>query len=151
MVKEKNKIIGYTKGVFDLFHIGHLNILKAAKSMCDELIVGVTTDELAITRKNKKPVIEFSERIEIIRSLRYVDRAIPQEKMDELSDWHNLHFNKLFVGDDWKGTDRWIHLERDLSNYNVEIVYLPYTQKTSSTKLTKVIEIMLETASGAAI
>lgn len=92
--------LGYTSGVYDLFHIGHLNLLKNAKGLCDKLIVGVTIDEL-VQYKNKKSVIPFSERIEIVRSIKYVDAAIPQENIDKYQMWEKLHFDVLFVGDDW--------------------------------------------------
>ena len=104
-------IIGYTSGVFDLFHIGHLNILKKAKSMCDELIVAVTTDELMIHYKKKNAVIPFKERIEIVSNIKYVDKAVPQEDMDKIAAWEKYQFHKMFVGDDWKGTDKWISIE----------------------------------------
>lgn len=98
--------LGYTSGVYDLFHIGHLNLLKNAKGLCDKLIVGVTIDEL-VQYKNKKSVIPFSERIEIVRSIKYVDAAIPQENIDKYQMWEKLHFDVLFVGDDWFNTPNW--------------------------------------------
>ena len=126
-------IIGYTSGVFDLFHIGHLNILKKAKSMCDELIVAVTTDELMIHYKKKNAVIPFKERIEIVSNIKYVDKAVPQEDMDKIAAWDKYQFHKMFVGDDWKGTDKWISIEDKLRKYHAEVVYFPYTKGTSST------------------
>lgn len=126
------KVIGYTTGVFDLFHIGHLNILKKAKSMCDELIVGVTTDKLVLY-KNKKPVIPFKERIKIVESIKYVDKAVPQKNMNKILAWEEYKFNKMFVGDDWKGTDKWNELEIKFTKLNVKIIYFPYTKGTSST------------------
>jgi glycerol-3-phosphate cytidylyltransferase len=134
------KIIGYTTGVFDLFHIGHLNILKNAKSQCDYLIVGVTSDELSIINKGKNPIIPFKERMEIIKSIKYVDEVVPQESMDKYSAWKNLKFNKMFVGSDWKGTDKWKMLENQFREVNVEIIYFPYTEGTSSTIIRKIIE-----------
>jgi glycerol-3-phosphate cytidylyltransferase len=129
------KKIGYTTGVFDLFHIGHLNILKRAKMQCDYLIVGVTTDELSKAKKNKYPVIPYNERIEIVKSISYVDEVVPQTSMDKFEAWNRLRFDVMFVGGDWKGTDMWNKLEEQFSQLGVEIVYFPYTQHTSSTKL----------------
>lgn len=131
--------IGYTAGVFDLFHIGHLNILRNAKNNCDYLIVGITTDELAEKRKGKKPIIPFSERIEIVKNLKFVDMVVPQNTMNKKEIWENLKFNKMFVGDDWKGTPSWNNLEKEFNDINVEIVYLPYTTHTSSTILRDVL------------
>ena len=133
------KVIGYTTGVFDLFHIGHLNILKKAKSMCDELIVGVTTDKLVLY-KNKKPVIPFKERIKIIESIKYVDKAVPQKNMNKILAWEEYKFNKMFVGDDWKGTDKWNELEIKFKKLNVKIIYFPYTKGTSSTLINNTLE-----------
>jgi len=126
--------VGYTTGVFDLFHIGHLNILKNAKSQCDYLIVGVTTDDL-VSYKNKTAVIPFSERFEIVKSIKYVDKVVKQESMNKMDAWEKYHFNVMFVGSDWKGTEKWRSLENDFSKINVDIVYFPYTKATSSTKL----------------
>lgn len=127
-------IIGYTTGVFDLFHIGHLNILKRAKSQCDYLIVGVTVDEL-VSYKGKHAFIPFSERIAIVEAIKYVDRAVPQTSMDKMEAWKKYHFQKMFVGSDWKGTDIWNHWEREFAKVGTEIVYFPYTVTTSSTQL----------------
>jgi len=125
-------ILGYTAGVYDLFHIGHLNLLRNAKAMCDKLIVGVTTDEL-VAYKFKKAVIPFQERMEIIRSIRYVDAVIPQETMDKMEVWKKIKFDVMFVGDDWYKTDKWESLEKQFKELNVRIVYFPYTKGTSST------------------
>lgn len=126
--------IGYTTGVFDLFHIGHLNILKKAKEQCDFLIVGVTVDEL-VAYKGKKAFIPFEERMAIVQAIKYVDLAVPQMSMDKLEAWEKYKFNKMFVGSDWQGTDVWNHWETVFAARDVEIVYFPYTQKTSSTQL----------------
>lgn len=136
------KRIGYTTGVFDLFHIGHLRILERAKQNCDELIVGVTTDELSLTYKKKRPVIEFKERLEIVKSIKFVDLAVPQENMDKFKAWEKYKFNVMFVGDDWKGTPKWNKIEEDFSKVGVEICYFPYTKETSSTLIRKVLESM---------
>mgnify|MGYP000365562441 CR=1 FL=1 len=121
------KKIGYTTGVFDLFHIGHLNVLKRAKLECDYLIVGITSDELSISAKSKKPVIPFQERMEIVEAIKFVDEVVPQVNYDKEEAWNNLKFDKMFVGDDWKGTDKWNQLEKDFKKLNVEIHYFSYT------------------------
>ena len=127
--------IGYTTGVFDMFHIGHLNILKMAKEMCDFLIVGVTTDELCEQRKGKKPIIPFEERVEIIKSIRYVDKVVPQTNMDKMAAQKECGFNLMFVGSDWQASPEWKSLEMKMAEVGAEIVYFPYTNSTSSTKL----------------
>lgn len=138
--KEPIPTIGYTTGVFDLFHIGHLNILRQAKESCDYLIVGVTTDDLVQSRKNKTPIIPFAERVAIIESIKYVDKVVPQSHMDKYKAWEEYKFHKMFVGDDWKGTDKWIGYENELRPVGVEVVYFPYTKTTSSTLLRSVLE-----------
>lgn len=124
--------VGYAAGVFDLFHVGHVNILRNARAMCDRLIVGVTVDEL-VSYKNKKAVIPFEERIEIVRSSRYCDVAVPQETMDKMDAWQRYKFNIMFVGDDWYQNERWKGLDKEFSAVGVRIVYMPYTKTTSST------------------
>tara|TARA_X000000368_G_C22656112_1_gene547500 strand:+ start:28 stop:459 length:432 start_codon:yes stop_codon:yes gene_type:complete len=126
-------IIGYTTGVYDLFHIGHLSILNKAKKMCDKLIVGVTTDELMISYKNKKSVIPYEERSEIVSNIKSVDVVVPQDSMNKLDAWKKLKFNIMFVGDDWHDTPKWNLIEEDLKKQDVKIVYFPYTKGTSST------------------
>ena len=127
-------VIGYTTGVFDLFHVGHLNILKRAKEQCDYLVVGVTVDEL-VAYKGKKAFIPFEERAAIVEAIKYVDKVIPQTSMDKMAAWEKLHFHKMCVGDDWKGTATWNHWEEEFAKGGVEIVYFPYTAKTSSSEL----------------
>ena len=143
MRKTKLKSIGYTTGVYDMFHVGHLNLLKRARLECDYLIVGVTTDELCEERKGKRPIIPFVERMEIVEHIEFVDEVVPQVNMDKIEAWNNLKFNKMFVGDDWKGSEQWNEIEQKFSGRGVEIVYLSYTRHTSSTKLRKVIDLML--------
>lgn len=125
-------IIGYTSGVFDLFHIGHLNLLRNAKSMCDKLVVGVSTDEL-VGYKNKKAVIAHAERMEIVRSIRFVDSVIPQENMDKLEMWKKISFDIMFVGDDWYQSENWKEYEKKFKLVGIKIVFFPYTKGTSST------------------
>lgn len=128
-------IIGYTTGVYDMFHIGHLNILKRAKEQCDYLIVGVSTDELVQHDKNKTPVIPFSERMQIVEAIRYVDKVVPQLDKNKMDAWEKLHFNKMFVGSDWQGTPQWLGFEKQFAKVGVEIVYLSHTDGISSTIL----------------
>lgn len=138
-------VIGYTTGVYDMFHIGHLNIIKTAKSQCDYLIVGVSTDELVQREKNKTPVIPFEERIEIVSAIKYVDQVVAQENKDKLAAWHKYKFNKMFVGDDWKGTAAWDTYEKQFEPYHVEIVYLPHTDGISSSLLTEYVKRQINT------
>tara|TARA_B100001057_G_C22712011_1_gene896179 strand:- start:718 stop:1140 length:423 start_codon:yes stop_codon:yes gene_type:complete len=125
-------IIGYTTGVYDLFHVGHLNILNKAKQMCDKLIVGVTTDELIQDYKKKKSVIPYTERSEIVANIRCVDVVVPQETMNKIDAWKKFKFNIMFVGDDWHDTPKWNIIEEELKKQEVKIVYFPYTKGTSS-------------------
>ena len=133
-------IIGYTAGVYDLFHIGHLNLLKNAKGMCDKLIVGVTVDEL-VSYKNKKAFIPYEERIEMVRACRYVDAVVPQENMDKLSMCKKLGASYLFVGDDWYGTEEWENYEKEFKENNIKIIYFPYTNGISSTKIREILKV----------
>ncbi len=132
-------IIGYTAGVYDLFHIGHLNLLRNAKALCDKLVVGVTIDEL-VSYKGKKAVIPFEDRIEIVRSIKYVDVAIPQSDMDKLSMCKKLGASVLFVGDDWYDTEKWNLYEKQFSENGIKIIYFPYTKGISSTKISTIIK-----------
>ena len=124
--------IGYTTGVYDLFHIGHLNLLRKAKAQCDYLTVGVSTDDL-VEYKGKRAVIPFEERKEIVGAIKYVDQVVTQENMDKLEAWKKYHFDVMFVGDDWKGTDKWDKIEAELKEVGARVVYFPYTKGTSST------------------
>ncbi|EHK2356712.1 adenylyltransferase/cytidyltransferase family protein [Clostridium perfringens] len=127
--------VGYTTGVFDMFHIGHLNIIKRAKEQCDYLIVGVSTDELVQEYKNKKPIIPFYERCEIVKALEYVDKVVAQENRDKFWAWKKLNFDVMFVGDDWKGKSLFVEIEEEFKKVGVDIVYFPYTKDTSSSML----------------
>lgn len=137
---EKKKIIGYTTGVFDMFHIGHLNLLKKAKSQCDHLIVGVTTDKLCIEGKGVNPIISENERKEIVDSIKYVDETIFQNTYNKVDVYNKLKYDIIFVGDDWKGSPRWIELENKFNKLGVKIIYLKYTKGISSSKLRKKIQ-----------
>ena len=136
-------VLGYTSGVYDLFHIGHLNLLKNAKGLCDKLIVGVSVDKL-VEYKHKHPVIPFEERIEIVRSCKYVDAAIPQEELDKYKMWEKLHFDILFVGDDWYNSTSWKEMEEKFNKVGVQVVYFPYTKGTSSTILNETLKKIRE-------
>jgi glycerol-3-phosphate cytidylyltransferase len=136
-------VIGYTSGVYDLFHIGHLNLLKNAKGLCYKLIVGVSTDKL-VEYKHKRPVIPFEERIEIVRSCKFVDAAIPQEELDKYKMWEKLHFDVLFVGDDWYNTPSWKEMQEKFDKVGVRVVYFPYTKGTSSTLLNETLKTLRE-------
>ena len=132
---EKKKVIGYTTGVFDMFHVGHLKILRRAKEQCDYLIVGVSTDELCLSYKHKTPIIPFEERKQIIEAIKYVDEVVPQTNRDKFGAWEKIRFDKMFVGDDWKNSPLFSELEGRFKEVGVEIVFFPYTQNTSSTVL----------------
>lgn len=128
-------VIGYTTGVYDMFHIGHLNILRRAKEQCDYLIVGVSTDELVQNEKHKTPIIPFIERCEIISAIKYVDKVVPQKDKNKYAAWEKYHFDKMFVGSDWQGTEVWQKYEQQFAPLGVEIVYLDHTDGISSTIL----------------
>lgn len=134
-------VAGYAPGAYDMFHIGHLNILKRASLECDRLIVGVVSDEVVFQAKGKLPIVPFEERLEIVRSIRYVDDAVPDPHVDKFDSWRHLRFDVLFKGDDWRGTERGLKLEGQLSAVGARIVYFPYTIHTSSTALRKLISI----------
>lgn len=136
--------IGYTTGVYDMFHIGHLNILRRAKEQCDYLIVGVSTDDLVRLEKGKTPVIPYEERVAIVEALKYVDQVVPQVDKNKLAAWERYHFHKMFVGSDWEGTPQWKRYEEQLIPLGVEVIYLPHTNGISSTKLTGVIKQILD-------
>lgn len=129
--------IGYTTGVFDLFHIGHLNILKRAKEMCDFLVVGVTTDELCYKRKNKYPIICEAERVEIVSAIKYVDKVVLQKDMNKLCAVKSVNADAVFVGSDWKNTPTWNEYEKEFAEVGCKVVYLDHTDGISSTILRK--------------
>ena len=131
--------IGYTTGVFDMFHVGHLNILKRAKAQCEHLIVGVSTDELVKGYKGKIPIIPFEERFAIVGAIKYVDEVVPQTSMDKFKAWEQLKFNVLFHGSDWKDSDMYNAIVKQFSTIGVEVVFLPHTAGVSSTLLADVL------------
>lgn len=132
--------IGYAPGAYDLFHVGHLNLLRRAKEHCDYLIAGVVADEVLIKHKGVTPVIPLAERLEIVRSIRFVDAAHAAMTNDKIEIWKDLRFNVLFKGNDWQGTEKGNKLERDFAAVGVEVVYLPYTMSTSSSALRKTLQ-----------
>ena len=137
---EKKYKIGYTTGVFDMFHIGHLNILKHAKEQCEYLIVGVSTDEVVENYKHKVPVIPFDERIAIVEAIKYVDKVVPQTSMDKMEAYKKLKFDVLFHGSDWKGSEMYEKIVADFEKVGVDVLFLPHTDGISSTLIREKIE-----------
>ncbi|GAA1996993.1 adenylyltransferase/cytidyltransferase family protein [Nakamurella flavida] len=143
--------IGYAPGAYDLFHVGHLNILRHAKAHCDYLIAGVVSDEMCELTKGRRPVIPLAERMEIVRHISYVDEAVAEVVPEKLDTWRQVGFNVLFKGDDWRGTAKGEKLERDFAEVGVEIVYFPYTVHTSSSMLRRVLTGMTAESAPVAI
>ncbi len=135
---------GYTTGVFDMFHIGHLNIIKRAKEQCEYLIVGVSTDKLVEEYKHKKPIIPFEERFAIVESIKYVDRVVPQTTMDKYKAWEELKYDALFHGSDWKNSDMYNSIIEQFKDVGVDVVFLPHTEGVSSTLLSDVLHKVYE-------
>ena len=133
-------LTGYAPGVYDLFHVGHLNILRRARERCDHLIVGVVSDEMATLAKGRPPVIPFAERLDIVRAISIVDEAIAEVLPNKVDTWRQVPFDVIFKGDDWRGTPKGDRLERELGAVGVQVVYFPYTVHTSSTMLRRVLE-----------
>ena len=129
------KVIGYTQGTFDMFHIGHLNLIKNAKRHCDYLVVGVNSDDLVESYKNKRPIIPLDERVEIMRAIKYVDEVIVTNTLDKKEIWEKVRFNEIYIGDDWKGNERWEKTGQETEQLGAKLVFLPYTKDTSSTML----------------
>jgi glycerol-3-phosphate cytidylyltransferase len=138
------QIVGYAPGVYDLFHIGHLNILRHARSQCDYLVAGVVSDEMAELAKGRAPVVPLVERLEILRSICFVDAAFVETVPDKLETWKQVRFDVIFKGDDWRGTPKGDRLERDFEAVGVEVVYLPYTMHTSSTQLRRALDLLAQ-------
>jgi glycerol-3-phosphate cytidylyltransferase len=134
--------IGYAAGAFDLFHVGHLNLLRHSRAHCDFLIAGVVSDELLVTSKGRPPVIPLAERLEIVRQIRYVDEAIAETLPRKIDTWQRRPFDILFKGDDWRDTPKGLALEREFAAVGVEIVYFPYTMHTSSTSLRRTLDLL---------
>ena len=129
------KVIGYTQGTFDMFHIGHLNLIRNAKMHCDYLIVGVNADALVESYKHKKPIVPLEERAETVRAIRYVDQVIVTDTLDKGKIWNKIRFDEIYIGDDWKGNERWEKTGKQMEELGARLIYLPYTKDTSSTML----------------
>jgi glycerol-3-phosphate cytidylyltransferase len=132
--------VGYAPGVYDLFHVGHLNLLRNARGLCDRLVAGVLTDDLAAGAKGNPPVVPFEERIDIVRSIRFVDEAVAEDVPHKLEMWERLRFDVIVKGTDWQGTPAGHRLEADCATVGVEVLYVPYTHRTSSTQLRRVLD-----------
>ena len=135
METNKKYKLGFTQGTFDMFHIGHLNLLKHAKEQCEILIVGVNSDELVLQYKNKTTIINESDRLEIVKALRVVDDAVLCHTLDKEIAWENIHFDAIFIGSDWKGNARWKRTEQEMAQHGTVVIYLPHTDGISSTIL----------------
>ncbi|WP_432146976.1 adenylyltransferase/cytidyltransferase family protein [Streptomyces sp. bgisy084] len=138
--------VGYAPGVYDLFHVGHLNILRHAKSQCDYLVAGVVSDEMAVEAKGQTPVIPLVERLAIVRSVQFVDAAFVETVPDKLETWQQIRFDVIFKGDDWQGTSKGDKLERDFATVGVDVIYFPYTVSTSSSLLRSVLDELANSA-----
>jgi glycerol-3-phosphate cytidylyltransferase len=132
-------VVGYASGVFDMFHVGHLNILRRARLECDYLIAGVTTDDACERIKGKRPVVPLHERMEIVQNIRFVDQAVPDDTEDKINMWYALQFDVMFKGNDWEGTERGDRMVAQFAEVGVKVIFLPYTPETSSTMLRDVI------------
>ncbi len=144
------KVVGYAPGAYDMFHVGHLNILRQAKQHCDYLIAGVVSDEMCLLTKGKLPVVPLAERMEIVSHISFVDEVVAEVVRDKVETWRSVRFDVLFKGDDWRGTPKGIKLERDFAEHGVEIVYFPYTIHTSSTLLRRALDGMVSARESAA-
>ena len=131
--------VGYVPGVYDMFHIGHLNVLRNASLHCDHLIAGVVSDEMAAVAKGREPIVPLVERLEIVRSVRYVDEAVAETVADKVEMWRRFKFDVLIKGDDWRNTPKGRALEERMAEVGVEVIYLPYTAHTSSSLLRRVL------------
>lgn len=139
MPEKKTYKIGYTAGVFDLFHIGHLNLLRNSKKICEYLVVGVNTDEFTLSYKGKKPIIPYEERADIVSAIKYIDEVFPNSSGDEWAVYNRYKYNVKTSGDDWAGNQSLMKFEKEIRPYGVDFVYFPYTKKTSSTLLAQVL------------
>lgn len=135
-------IVGYAPGAWDLFHIGHLNVLRHARAHCDYLVAGVVDDDMLELAKGRRPVVPTQERAEIVRHIRYVDEVFVERQPDKLDTWRARPFDMFFKGDDWRGTPKGLALERELARVGVEVVYFPYTVHTSSTSLRRALSLL---------
>ena len=142
MAQREKLRVGYAPGVYDLFHVGHLNILRRARERCDVLVAGVVSDENAFRVKGRMPVIPLAERLEIVSSIGLVDRAVAEIWPDKLTAWEHVRFDVIFKGDDWRATPKGEQLERDMESVGVQVEYFPYTVRTSSTILRAALDVL---------
>lgn len=133
------RIVGYAPGAYDLFHVGHLNILRHARRRCDYLIAGVVADEVLEVTKGRRPLVPLAERMEIVSHISFVDEVVAETVPDKVETWRGVGFDVIFKGDDWRGTPQGDRLERDFAAVGVEVIYFPYTVHTSSTALRRAI------------
>jgi glycerol-3-phosphate cytidylyltransferase len=139
----KARRVGYAAGAYDLFHIGHLNLLRHARTQCDHLIAGVVSDEMLQVTKRMTPMVPLAERLEIVSHIDYVDQAYAETVPDKMDVWRELRFDVFFKGDDWRGTEKGLALEREFAKVGVEVVYFPYTMSTSSTVLRRALTVLV--------
>ena len=130
-----SRIVGYAPGAYDLFHVGHVNLLRHARSQCDYLVAGVVSDEKCERTKGVRPFVPLMERAEIVRSIAFVDEVYEEHVATKLEAWQDVRFDRIFKGDDWRGTPKGLKLEQEFASVGVEVVYFPYTVHTSSTML----------------
>ncbi len=135
----RHGVVGYVPGAWDMFHIGHLNILKRARDHCDWLVAGVVTDQALFEMKRKYPIVPFEERLEIVQAIGIVDEAVVDHSINKVEVWQKVHFDVLFKGDDWRGTAKGLRLERELATVGARVHYFPYTLSTSSSELRRVL------------
>lgn len=141
--------IGYAAGAFDLFHVGHLNILRQARMRCDYLIAGVVSDEQLLIRKGHLPVVPLGERLAVVEAIKYVDEVHPEILPNKIDTWRGCHFDIFFKGDDWRGSPAGLDLERQFAEVGVAVEYFPYTLHTSSTILRRTLNKINSTAKSA--
>ena len=134
-MENKKYKIGYTQGTYDLFHMGHLNLIKHAKEQCDYLIVGINSDNLVKQYKNKKANIPENDRAKIVEALKYVKKVIIVDTLDKKNILNLIHFDVIFIGDDWKGNERWKNTEEELGKVGVPVIYLPHTNGISTSRI----------------
>lgn len=139
---KNNKVVGYTAGVYDMFHVGHLNLIKRAKEQCDYLIVGINSDNATYKYKKKFPIVNENERLEVVSAIKYVDEAVLVNDTDKILAFEKFKYDKIFVGDDHKGESSWVDIERDLKEKGSEVIYFTYTKNTSSTKLREALDVI---------
>jgi len=133
--QSKSETVGYVPGAFDMFHVGHLNILRRSREMCDWLVAGVATDKSVEVMKGYRPIVPEFERAEVVASNRYVDEVVIDHSEDKRQAWEGRHFDILFKGSDWRDTEKGDRLEKAMAEIGVRVEYLPYTPQTSSTQL----------------